>query len=144
MLEEVIERTRSVASLCNRSQKNGTDARHARRCTNASQVVVSRGHNAGRTLVPPAATATAAAAATAAVAATATAAAAPFFTRPGLVHGQGATIVLSRVEPVDGRLSFRFGAHFHEAEALAAARVAIHDHFGTLDRAEFRKQLVQV
>ena len=44
----------------------------------------------------------------------------------------------------DGSLGFRVAAHFHEAEALGAAGVALHHHLGTVDSAEFAELLLQI
>jgi hypothetical protein len=82
---------------------------------------------------------TAASTATAAATTTAT-----IFARTGFVHGQCTAVVLGAVDALDRRLGFCVAAHFHESEALAAARVAIVDHLGALHRPKLSKQLVKV
>src|SRR5579885_349769 len=77
----------------------------------------------------------AAAAAAAAAVAAAAAAAAALGLGPGLVDGQGAAARLLAVQGGDGRLGLLVVLHLHEAEALGAARVAVHDHLGGLHRA---------
>src|SRR5690606_10750141 len=56
---------------------------------------------------------------------------------------QGATIHLLAVELFDRIGGFLFGRHFDEAEAFAAARIAIHDYLGGLYRAHLRKVLLK-
>src|SRR5262249_34277961 len=94
-------------------------------------------------LVPTAAAAAASAAAVTTAAATA-AAATSRLARTGLVHGQRAAVVLLTVHAADRRLGFFIAAHFDEAETLAAAGIAIHDHFGALYRSVFTKQLIEI
>src|SRR4051812_1604940 len=94
-----------------------------------------------------AATATAAAAT---VAATATAAAAPaaatatLFAGTGLVHGEAATLEIAPVERRDGGLRLLVTAHLHEAEALGAPGVTIHDHLGGIHGAVLREHVLQI
>jgi hypothetical protein len=83
-------------------------------------------------------------AATASAATTAAAAATAIFTRASFVYCQGATVVFLQVQPLDGGLRFCVATHFDEPKAFAPARVSIHDHFGTLNRAEFGEQLLQL
>src|SRR2546423_777583 len=92
-----------------------------------------------------AATSAAAAVTAAAEASAASAAARPaVFARPGLVDGQGATAQLLAVELCDGRLALFLRGHLDEAEAARAARVAILDDRGRLDRTGLREQFAQV
>jgi hypothetical protein len=95
-------------------------------------------------LIPTAAAATAAASAAAVTTAAATAAATSRLARTGFVHGERSAVVLGAVHSADRGLGFFIAAHFHKAEALAAAGVAIHDHFGALYRSEFPKHLVEI
>src|SRR5262249_13861481 len=76
--------------------------------------------------IPASAAVTAAAAPPAAV--TAPPAAAAALLGPGLVDGQRPPVDLLAAEGGDGGLGLLVGAHLHEAEALGAARVAVHDH----------------
>jgi hypothetical protein len=95
-------------------------------------------------LIPTAAAAATAASAAAVTTATATTAATSWLARTGFIHGERAAVVLGAVHSADRGLGFFIAAHFHEAEALAAAGVAIHDHFGALYRSEFPKHLVEI
>src|SRR5207302_9320563 len=97
-------------------------------------------------LVPASAAATVAAASTAAAATTATEAAAlaaAFGLRSGLVDGQGAAVHLFAVEGGDGGLGLLVAAHLHEAEALGAAGVPVHDHLRRLHRPVRREHLLE-
>jgi hypothetical protein len=76
--------------------------------------------------------------------ATTTAAASAGFAWASFVHGEGATVVLTTIDASDRRLRFLVILHLDETEAFAPAGVAIHDHFGALNRAEFGKHLVEV
>src|SRR5262249_35289496 len=64
--------------------------------------------------------------------------------RPGLVDGQAATADLLAAEAGDGGLGLLVGAHLHEAEALGAAGVPVHDDLGRLHRAVRLEHLRQV
>jgi hypothetical protein len=68
---------------------------------------------------------------------------AAFFARLGFVDRQAASIVLLIVQAFDGRAGGVVIRHFDEAEAFAAARIAIHDDLGATNGAEGRKQLFQ-
>src|SRR5262249_40975208 len=97
------------------------------------------------TLVTPSAAAAVpapAASVTPASAARATAATA-VLARLRLVHGQRAAARELAVEASDGGLRLLLGLHLHEAEALGAAGVAVHDDLGRLHRAEGRAHLLQ-
>ncbi len=48
------------------------------------------------------------------------------------------------MQALDGGLSLGVGVHLHEAEALAAARVAIFDDLGALHRAELGEEFFEV
>src|SRR5688572_2519824 len=72
------------------------------------------------------------------------AAAAAVLAGPGLVDGQGPAVGLLAVEGGDGRLRLLVGLHLHEAEALGAAGVAVHDDLGRLHRAVGLEQLREV
>src|SRR5690606_14628201 len=87
-----------------------------------------------------AATAVAAGATTAAVAA----AARTRLAGTSLIDRQATAVGLPVVEAVDGGLRLGIAAHLHEAEALAAPRLAIRDDLGALDGAVLREQLLQV
>src|SRR5450830_950541 len=78
------------------------------------------------------------AAATAAAAAVTTAAAAVFLGL-GLIHLEGATVVVAAVQGAHGLLAV-FVGHLDEAEALRGAGVAVRDHAGGFDVAEGLKQ----
>src|SRR5262245_7678308 len=86
-------------------------------------------------VAPPASTAVAAAAPAVATSAATAPAAAALGLGPGLVDGQGAAADLLAVERLDGGLGFLVGLHLHEAEALGAAGVPVHDDLGRLHRA---------
>src|SRR5205085_6286932 len=66
------------------------------------------------------------------------------FTGLGFVDGQVPTVVLTAVEPLDGRLRLGVGAHLHEPEPLGAVGVPIDDDLGALDRPEGREHRLQV
>src|SRR5436190_16959556 len=70
-----------------------------------------------------------------AAAAAATAAAAAILAGTSDVHLDGATVKALAVEGADGSLGLGLGAHLDEAEAAGAARLAIGDDGGALDRA---------
>src|SRR3954453_17941868 len=95
---------------------------------------------------PPAAPAPAAAPATAiaapAATATATAAATTLLAGAGLVHGEAATLEIAPVERGDGGLRLLVVAHLHEAEALGAPGVTIHDHLGGIHGAVLREHVL--
>ena len=55
------------------------------------------------------------------------AAAAAIFTRLGLVDRQTTAVDFLVVQALDGRLRLSVAAHLHEAEALGAAGVPVHD-----------------
>src|SRR4051812_19720729 len=74
----------------------------------------------------------------------AAAAARAFFAGFGLVHREGAAVLLLAVEGADGGLGLFVRSHLHEAEALAAAGLAVLDDFGAVDRAVRREHRVQV
>src|SRR5262245_28276314 len=74
-----------------------------------------------------AAAATAATVAAAEAAATAAAAGPALLTGPRLVDGEGAVVVLSAVQGVDGTLRLLIALHFNEAEAARAAGFAVGD-----------------
>jgi hypothetical protein len=95
-------------------------------------------------LVPTAAAATAATSAAAVTTATATAATTSWLARTGFIHGERPAVVLGAVDAADRGLGLFIAAHFDKAKTLAAAGVAIHDHFGALNRSEFTKQLVEI
>src|SRR4051794_3243278 len=78
--------------------------------------------------------------------ATATAAAATgaVFLGLGLIDGEVAAVVGLAVEGGDGGLRLGVAAHLDEAEALAAAGVAVLDDFRALDGAVLREQLLEV
>ncbi len=96
-----------------------------------------------------AATATATAAVPTAAAITApaapavTAATTPRFPGLGFVDSQPTAIDLLVMERLDGRLGLLIAAHLHEAEALAAAGVAVVDDLDALHAPELREQLLQ-
>src|SRR3954471_19512493 len=94
------------------------------------------------------AAATAAAAPTAiaatAATATATAAATTLLAGAGLVHGEAATLEIAPVERGDGGLRLLVVAHLHEAEALGAPGVTIHDHLGGIHGAVLREHVLQI
>ena len=79
------------------------------------------------------------AAATPVTAATTTATA--IFARLGFVDSQGTTTMLLIVQATNRGLRLGIAPHLDKAEALAAARVAILDHLGTLNRSESSEQL---
>src|SRR5205809_4461373 len=79
-----------------------------------------------------AATIAAAAATTAATATVTASSAAALGLGPCFVHGQRPALHLSPVEGLDGGLRLLIAAHFHEAESLGSARVAVHDHLRRL------------
>jgi hypothetical protein len=85
---------------------------------------------------------TAAPSATATAVATSTAAAG--FAGLGFVYLKSPTSLILAVHSRNRRLSLRIGAHLHESEALTSPRVAIHDHFRTLDGPVRRQQRLQV
>ena len=74
-----------------------------------------------------AAVATSTAAATAAVATSTATAAATLLAGTSFIDGQAAPIDLFEVEGLDGRLGLGLVVHLDEAEAFAAARVAVLD-----------------
>src|SRR5205085_7591861 len=89
------------------------------------------------------AAAPAAAGAPAPAAARAAAPAPAALARPGLVDRQAAAAGLRAVERGDGGLRLLVVAHLHEAEALGAAGVPVHDHLGRLHGAVRREHLLQ-
>src|SRR4051794_29467173 len=92
-----------------------------------------------------AAAATTAAAATVSTAtATTTAATRTLFARLGFVDGQGAAIDLLAIEGGDDGLRLFIGRHLDEAEALAAAAVAIGDDFRALHGAVRAAELLEI
>src|SRR5262249_27414518 len=88
--------------------------------------------------------ATAAGAAPSAAVPPAAAAAAAILARLGLVDGELAAVHLLAAQGGDGGLGLLVGAHLHEAEALGAVRVPVHDHLRRLHGAEGREHLLQV
>ena len=95
------------------------------------------------TATAPTAVTTTAAAVTTAATTTVAAATAAWFTGPSLVDGQPAAVDLLVMERLDRRLCFLIAAHLHEAEALAAAGVAVVDDLDALHAPELREQLLQ-
>jgi hypothetical protein len=98
--------------------------------------------SATTTTVATTATATVAATAAAATAAT-TEAARTLFAGTGFVHDHGTAVDGLTVHAVDGGLSFRVRAHFHEAEALGATGFAVHHDLGRCHGAKRRNGLEQ-
>jgi len=92
-------------------------------------------------LVATAAAVTTAAAPTASTAAATSPATAALFTWTSFVDGQRAAVDLFEIQTLDGRPSLIGIDELDEAKALAAARVAVHDHLGTLHLAKGSKQL---
>src|SRR5438128_4256403 len=90
-----------------------------------------------------AATIAAAAATTAATATVTASSAAALGLGPCFVHGQRPALHLSPVEGLDGGLRLLIAAHFHEAESLGSARVAVHDHLRRLHGAMRLEQTLQ-
>src|SRR5256885_1410163 len=89
-----------------------------------------------------AATAFAATATTAAATTTETAAAG--FARLGFVDGERAAVLFLAVERGDRGLRFLVRAHLHKPKALAAAGVAVCDHFSGLNLAMRTEQLLEL
>src|ERR1051326_5971139 len=96
--------------------------------------------------LPAAAAAIATAVATAAEAAAASAASArpAILARARLVDRQAATVQVFAVELLDGGLALFLRRHLDEAEAARAARVAVFDDVGRLDRTGLREEVAQV
>src|ERR1043165_1023789 len=94
--------------------------------------------------LPAAAAAIAAAVAASAEAAASTAATArpAILARTRLVDRQAATVQVFAVELLNGGLALFLRRHLDEAEAARAARVAVFDHVGRLDRAGLREQVM--
>jgi hypothetical protein len=80
---------------------------------------------------------------TAASATTTTTATGTIFTRLGLVHGEGPAILFLTVQGGDGSLRFIVGTHLNESETLAAACLAVADHFSAAHGAVLTEQLFQ-
>ena len=62
----------------------------------------------------------------------------------GFVDDQAATSEWLAIHTADGCLRFRIRRHFHKPKAFGPTGVALHHDFGTGDRAELTKRLLQV
>ncbi len=91
-----------------------------------------------------AATAATEAATPAGAATAATKATRALFARTGFIVHQRAAVEGLAIHSVDAGLRLGIGAHFHEAEALGTARVAIHHDLGGRDRTELCERLLQI
>src|SRR5260221_11978587 len=65
------------------------------------------------------------------------------FARASLADAQRATREILAIQPLDGGLSLRIGAHGNETEAAGAVRIPIHDDLDGRDRAALLKDFLQ-
>lgn len=97
-----------------------------------------------RDLVALATSAAAATTTKVATPAAATATTGAFFTRPGNVHGQGATGEFFAVKSIDGFLGFFRGAHGDEAKPARPPCRAVHHQVSFKNRPVRRKGVLEV
>lgn len=112
--------------------------------TCVSQAALVASATTAVTTASASATTAAPSAVTAASAATTTAATATFFTGPGFVDGDTATVVFLQIETGNCGLRFRVTLHFDKAEAFAAARVLVGDDLSALDCSILCEELLEV
>src|ERR671939_410693 len=79
-----------------------------------------------------------------AIAAEAATASPAIFARACFIDVQVTTTQIRTIKLLDGFLALLLGSHFNEAEAARAARLAILNHSGRLDRPGLREELLQI